>query len=269
MLKNRLIFTLLYNEESYMLSRNFRLQKVGNIEWLKKYYNFYAIAFSIDELVVLNVGRGEKNIDKFSRYLTHLSRDIFMPFAAGGGIRSLRDVYKLFNAGIDKVILNTPFIEQPKLVSSIAKVFGRQAVVASIDCKKEREDYCIYINNGSERINLKLEELIKRVEGVGAGEIYLTSIDRDGTGQGYDIELLNRVSSITQLPVIASGGAGKYEHFVEAIKEGGITAVSTANLYNFMVDGLSKARKFIQQRGLELTTWDYNLEKFHNYFQKR
>ncbi len=266
MLKNRLIFTLVYNNGSYMLSRNFRIQTVGDLEWLKENYNFNAIAFSIDELIVLNVERKHKNIDDFSNHLIQLSKNCFLPISAGGGIRSLDDAYKLLNSGVDKLIVNTPIIEQPDLVSELARTFGRQCIIASIDCKKEQNDYSVYIEDGTKNTNLSMDEVLKKAENLGAGEIYLTSIERDGTGQGLDMELIRRAGHLTKLPIIASGGVGKYEHFVECIKEG--YAVATANIYNFIVDGLIKARQFIQKQDIELATWDYNLENLHNYFNK-
>ncbi len=264
MVKNRLIFTLLYNKGSYMLSRNFCLQKVGNLKWLKKNYNSDAIAFSIDELVVLNVEKVKKNMDKFLENIIQLSRNIFLPIAAGGGIRSIDDAYKLFGAGADKIVVNTAILEQPDLVRSLSKIFGSQSVVASIDCRKKGDSYHTYIRDGSADTNFTPEEMIKRAEELGAGEIYLTSIDQDGTGEGYDIELLSAATAVTRLPVIASGEAGTYQHFVEGIKRGGAAAVSTANLFNFLVDGLTKTREFIQKEGIELATWDYHLEKLYH-----
>jgi len=265
MLKNRLIFTLIYNNGSYMLSRNFRIQTVGDLDWLKENYNFNAIAFSIDELVVLNVERKHKNIDKFSDHLIQLSKNCFLPISAGGGIRSLEDGYKLLNSGVDKLVVNTPIIEQPELVTELARTFGNQCIIASIDCKKEQNNYSVYIQDGSKNTNLTLEEVIKKAEFLGVGEIYLTSMERDGTGQGLDMELIRKASHLTKLPIIASGGVGKYEHFVECIKDG--YAVATANIYNFIVDGLIKARQFIQKQGIELATWDYHLTGLQNYFK--
>lgn len=267
MLKNRLIFTLLYNDRKYMLSRNFRIQAVGNLDWLKEYYNFNSIAFSIDELILLNVERGQKNIEKFSEHLIQLSRNCFIPISAGGGIRSLEDAYKLLTSGADKLVVNTLVIEQPELVSLLSKTFGRQCIIASIDCKKDQNDYYVYNHNGSKNTGLTIEKVLKKVEKLGAGEVYLTSIDKDGTGYGYDIELIKRASNLTNLPLIASGGVGKYEHFVEGMKSGNVTATATANIYNFLVDGLIKARQHIQSQGIELATWDFNLQNFHNYFK--
>lgn len=266
MLKNRLIFTLIYNNESYMLSRNFRIQTVGDLDWLKEYYNFNAIAFSIDELVVLNVERKQKNIENFSKNLIQLSKNCFIPISAGGGIRSLEDAYKLLNSGVDKLVVNTPIIEDPELVSSLARTFGSQCIIASIDCKKEENNYTVYIQNGLKNTGLTMDEVLQKAEKLGVGEIYLTSIERDGTGQGLDMELIKRAGNLTTLPIIASGGVGKYEHFIECMKNG--YAVATANIYNFIVDGLIKARQSIQRQNIELATWDYNLQSLHNYFKK-
>jgi cyclase len=129
-LKPRLLFTLLIQHGTYMLSRNFRLQNVGDLNWLKDYYDFDAIAFSIDELVVLNVDRGEKDVKDFARHLSELVTNCFVPLAAGGGIRSLADAFTLMNAGADKLVVNTALVRQPELVSELVTTFGSQCVVA-------------------------------------------------------------------------------------------------------------------------------------------
>jgi cyclase len=250
-----------------MLSRNFRIQTVGDLDWLKEYYNFNAIAFSIDELVVLNVERKHKNIENFSSNLIQLSKNCFLPISAGGGIRSFEDAYKLLNSGVDKLVVNTPITEQPELVSELARTFGNQCIIASIDCKKEQNNYYVYNQDGLKNTGLTIEEVLKKAEDLGVGEIYLTSIERDGTGQGLDMDLIRRAGRMTKLPIIVSGGIGKYEHFVECIQEG--YAVTTANIYNFIVDGLIKARQYIQKQGIELATWDYNLQSLQDYFKKK
>ena len=260
MLKNRLIFTLLYNDGNYMLSRNFRLQKVGNLDWLKSAYHFDAIAFSIDELIILNVGRETKDINAFTKHLTVLTKECFMPLAVGGGIRSLADGYSLMHAGADKLVVNSILFDDPTVVQRLVRTFGSQAVVASIDCKKDGVSYKVYKNNGSIDSGLDVISAVRHAEKLGAGEIYLTSMDKDGTGQGYDINLINVISSITRLPIIAAGGVGKYEHFLTCTNECNITATATANIYNFLVDGLKKAREYLKKNSVELATWDYNVE---------
>ena len=232
MLKSRLIFTLLMKNGSYQLSRNFNLQDVGDLNWIKKYYNFNAIAFSIDELIVVNVERGEKNVDLFRENLLKLNENCFMPIAAGGGIRSIDHAYKILNSGADKIIVNTPLVTQPKLVKSLVKTFGSQCVIASIDFKKYDDGKTdIFIENGSEITDQSLEEAVKNAHNLGCGEIYLTSMEQDGTGYGYDLNILQHVVTISKIPVIASGGVAKLEDLIALIKTGVTGAVIGTAIY--------------------------------------
>jgi len=262
MLKSRLIFALLMKNGSYQLSRNFNLQDVGDLTWIKKYYNFDAIAFSIDELIVVNVERERKNVKLFCENLLKLNENCFMPIAAGGGIRSLDDAYLILNSGADKLIVNTPLITQPTLVNSLVETFGSQCIIASIDYKKyDNGSVDVFIENGSKKTGQTIEEAVKNAHNLGCGEIYLTSMEQDGTGYGYDLDVLKEVISISKIPVIASGGAGKYEHFVDGIQKAGAPAVSTANLFNFIADGLIEVRKTMIKKGLKMASWDFG---FHN-----
>jgi len=247
---------------SYHLSRNFNLQDVGDINWLKKYYNFDAIAFSIDELIVLNVERKKKNVDFFCKNLIKLNEKCFMPIAAGGGIRSVDDAYKILNSGADKLIVNTPLLTQQDLVKSLVEIFGSQCIVASIDFKKHDDgNIDVLIENGNKSTGFSLNDAVKNAQELGCGEIYLTSMDQDGTGYGYDLENLKKVTDQSKIPIIASGGAGKYEHFVNGIKKGNASAVSTANLFNFIADGLIEIRKTMIGKGLPIATWDVEFYK--------
>ena len=137
MLRKRVIFTLIYNEGFFMQSRNFRLQKVGDINWLQKFYKFSQIAFSLDELIILNTNRDEKNMESFSKIVSSLVENTFIPIAVGGGIRSVEDAQLLFQSGADKIVLNTKLYESPELISQLVERYGSQSVVASIDYKKE------------------------------------------------------------------------------------------------------------------------------------
>ena len=260
MLKSRLIFALLMKDGSYQLSRNFNLQDVGNLNWIKKYYNFNAIAFSIDELIVVNVERGKKNIKKFCENLLKLNENCFMPIAAGGGIRSLDDAYLILNSGADKLIVNTPLIDNPALVESLVETFGSQCIIASIDYKKiSKKNIEVFVENGSIPTDKSVEDAVKNAHDLGCGEIFLTSMEQDGTGYGYDLEILQDVVSISKMPVIASGGAGKYEHFADGILKAQASAVSTANLFNFIADGLIEIRKIMMEKGINMASWDFGL----------
>ncbi|MDF2474513.1 MAG: hypothetical protein K0R21_2295 [Anaerocolumna sp.] len=256
MLKKRLIFTLLIQNGSYMLSRNFKLQSVGDVNWLRKSYQFESLAFAIDELVVLNVTRGEKNMGHFAEELMDLVKSCFMPVAAGGGISSIEDAYLLFNAGADKVVINTALYHDPKVVKAIIQTFGAQAVVAAIDYKLVDGINHVFTCNGSMDTGLTVTEAVAVAERIGVGEIYLTSIERDGTGQGYDLKMVKEVAEKTRLPVIASGGVGKPEHLLQGIALGGVQAVATANLFNFIGNGLAEARAYMLEQGTNMAIWD-------------
>ena len=141
-----------------MQSRNFRLQKVGNLIWLEKNYKFQSIAFSLDELIVLNASRTEKNINEFALTVSNLVNDVFIPIAAGGGIRSEEDAEILFNHGADKIVLNSALVEDPKLVESLIGRYGTQSILASIDYKNSDGVNCVYIHDGSVKLDMTLEE---------------------------------------------------------------------------------------------------------------
>lgn len=242
-----------------MLSRNFNLQKVGDLKWIKEYYDFNAIAFSIDELVVLNVERGGKNIGEFAKNILELNKNCFMPVAAGGGIRSIEDARLLLNSGADKLIINTPLVKNPKLVKSLVKTFGGQCIVASIDYKKMGNKTPVFVDNGIQPTDMGVEQAVKNAQKLGCGEIYITSMDQDGTGYGYDIDILMKVAKIAKVPVIASGGVGKYIQFVDGIKAGA-DAVSTANLFNFIGDSLTEARKIMSEEPIDMASWKFGLK---------
>jgi cyclase len=256
-LKSRLIFTLLLDAGYYNLSRNFRLQRVGDLKWVQENYDFDSISRSIDELVVLNVSRAEaSDIDALAAQVRRLGEQCFMPIAAGGGIRSLANAQKLFQAGADKLVLNSPYFEDPELVRELVRTYGAQSIVASLDFRLQEDGTRrVYCRGGTQDTGLKLEQAIDLVQEVGTGELYLTSMERDGTGDGYDLESLSMASQLASVPVIASGGAGNYVHFVEALRSRAVNAVSTANLFNFMGDGLRDARNEMLQDGISLTLW--------------
>lgn len=259
MLKNRLIFTLLHGDGVYHLSRNFSLQKVGDIGWINKYYYFEMMSRYIDELMILDVSRGAKSTDALTGQLRVLGRGVFAPVAAGGGITSVADADRLFRAGADKVVLNTAFFQNPALPERLSRLYGAQSIVASLDYKIGADGARhIRIHNGAKDTKIELTEAVRWAESVGAGELYITCIDRDGTGEGYDLEGLRLCAKATGLPIIASGGAGNSAHFAQAMNVEGLQAVATANLFNFMDAGLQDARAELLDMGYALGAWAYN-----------
>lgn len=255
MLRKRIIFALVYCDGYFMQSRNFRLQKVGNLFWLENNYKFQDIAFALDELIVLNASRGNKDLIGFAATVSKLVNNVFIPIAAGGGIRSMQDAEILFKSGADKIVLNSLLVENPEMVRQIIENYGSQSVIASIDCKLNNEKFEIYIKDGSLKVDYELKDYVDYVEQLGVGEIYLNSIDNDGTGFGYDQILISYVSSITKLPLIIAGGAGNENHLEYGLKIENVSAVATANLFNFVGDGLPQARAKLIQMGMNVANW--------------
>lgn len=259
MLKKRLIFTLLLQDGIIQLSRNFSLQAVGNLDWLYRHYDFDSMARSVDELVLLNVGRAHKNITEFAANVSSISKKCFMPIAAGGGISCIEDAYAILDAGADKLIVNSALNGNPNLVMEMVKIFGSQCVVASIDYKYVNSLDEVFTTNGMQPTGLTVEGAIRNAETMGVGEVYLTSMERDGTGEGYDLAMLSRVVNLCQVPIVASGGVGDFEHFVNGMEIENVTGVSTANIFNFVGDGLAEARNHIRECGIELAQWDFEI----------
>lgn len=241
-----------------MQSRNFRLQKVGNLHWLEKNYKFQNIAFALDELIVLNASKGEKKIEEFSSTISKLVNHVFIPIAAGGGIQTMEDAELLFKSGADKIVLNSLFIKNPSMVKELIKNYGSQSVVASIDCKINSNSYDIFIKDGSKKIDFELIEYINYLEDLGVGELYLNSIDKDGTGFGYDQALIEKVNKATNLPLIIAGGAGNENHLAQGLKIENVSAVATANLFNFIGNGLPNARNHIIESNENIANWNNN-----------
>ena len=264
MLKKRLIFTLLYNNGQFMLSRNFRLQKVGSLQWLQTNYNFSHISYSIDELIVLDVTRGEKKPEEFCAALQLLTEGCFVPIAAGGGIRTIEAARNLLRSGADKVVVNSTLYEKNGFVSHLASEFGQQCVVASMDIKSAPDgSYQAWSESGNKCLEGSASKWIEQVSQDDIGELYLNSMDRDGTGQGYDLGLLDLLPANMSKPVILAGGVGNAAHLALGLAESRVDAVATAHLFNFVGDGLKQARQSLISSGVELPLWDIQLLEQH------
>ena len=255
MLRKRIIFSLIYSDGYFNQSRNFRLQRVGNEFWLENNYKFSTIAHSIDELILINASKSFKDIQSFSETIIKIVENVFIPICAGGGIRNISDAALLFKSGADKILLNSSLFENPSLVLELVKIYGSQSIVASIDYKIQDDDLFVYINDGKTKISLDLISYIENVQALGVGEIYLNSIDKDGTGFGYDLNTINKISSKIEIPLIIAGGAGNEAHLKNGLKINGVNAVATANLFNFIGDGLPNARKSLIDAGENLSNW--------------
>ena len=256
MLKKRIIFTLHYDKGFFNLSRNFRLQKIGDLNWLLKNYNFLKIAESIDELIIIDVSRDNREHDKFLENVSEITKNIFVPVCLGGGIRTLEYAKKLFESGADKINLNTSLFHDPSLVDEISKTYGAQAIIGHIDFRKKENDYYVFTNNGAKEFSKIDTAFMEKILELNFGELLLHSMDKDGTGMNFDYEIMKYLPQNNKKPLIFSGGAGNYHHLKEGLAHKDIDAVSTANLLNFVGDGLINARKVMLDEKYPLAKWE-------------
>lgn len=254
MLRKRVIFTLLFEKNSFFLSRNFRLQKIGDYKWLKKNYDFSIITNSVDEIILLNVSRSEPEIDNFCQIIKTFTKECFIPISAGGKIVSSEIAKKYIQSGADKLVINSNLFNK-NLIHKIAQTFGEQCIVGSLDYLNENEKFLFYKENGNSKIHLKINEIFKILSTLPIGEIILNSINKDGTGNGFDFSILKHIPKNFQKPIIYAGGAGNYKHLIEALRIKKIDSISTANLLNFVGNGLQEARKEIIKKKIKLAKW--------------
>src|SRR5882724_157023 len=208
-----------------------------------------------DELTFLDITASSDRREIVAELVRHVADEVFIPFTVGGGLRSLEDIRAVLRSGADKVTLNTAALEKPQLISECAETFGSQCIVVAIDARRRYPDrsengWGVYTHGGRHKVGWDSIEWARRAEGLGAGEILLTSMDRDGTRDGYDIELTRAVSDAVRIPVIASGGAGKLEHFHEALTDGGASAVLAASLFHIGDFTIGTVKKYLRERGV-------------------
>jgi imidazole glycerol-phosphate synthase subunit HisF len=204
-------------------------------------------AWSVDEIVILDVTRpGQGNPANFDSVVRKFASQCFVPLSVGGGIRSLEDARRMISLGADKIVVNSSMAERPELIGEIAKQYGSQCVVCSLDARQTGGGrYGVYTHFAARATGSAPAEWAQRARDLGAGEILVTSVERDGSLSGYDLELCRQVVGAVQLPVLICGGAGKWEHFVEGFKEGGAAAVCTANIYHFTEASICSAKAYL------------------------
>ena len=230
MLAKRIIPCLDVDNGRVVKGVNFiNIKDAGDPIALAKFYN----GESADELVFLDITASSKNRETMLHIVQKVAEQVFIPFTVGGGIRSVEDIHNVLLAGADKVSLNTSAVTNPELITQAANVFGNQCVVLAIDAKKENDGWKVIINGGRTPTGLDAVSWAKEAVRKGAGEILLTSMDRDGTKNGFDLALTKIISTSVNVPVIASGGAGKIEDFENVFTEGMADAVLAASLFHF------------------------------------
>ncbi len=207
-----------------------------------------------DELVFLDITASHEGRDTIVDLARRTADNVFIPFTIGGGIRSVEDAQAVLNAGADKVAVNSAALNRPELLAEMAGNFGSQCVVISIDAKKVGDRYEVFLNGGRKATGRDAVEWAIEATRTGAGEIMLTSIDRDGTNIGYELELTRLIAEATDVPVIASGGAGELSHLVEAITEGAADAVLCASIFHDGVYTVEEAKVYMAANGVPVRT---------------
>ncbi len=203
-----------------------------------------------DELVFLDISATQEKRKTLVSLVRRIAREIDIPFTVGGGIRKLDEIEELLHAGADKVSLNSAIVKNPDLVDRASDRFGSQCIVAAVDAKRKNDSWSVFIKGGTEDTGKDAIQWMKEVEERGAGEILLTSMDRDGTKEGFDIELLSRVNEQVRIPVIASGGAGTIQHCIDAIEEGSADAVLAASIFHFREIDIKDLKAYFAEEGI-------------------
>jgi cyclase len=206
-----------------------------------------------DELVFLDITASHEQRETMVHVVENTAAQVFIPFTVGGGIRTVEDIRKMLKAGADKVSLNTAAVKNPALIEEGAKRFGSQCIVLAVDARRSGEGkWEVYINGGRTPTGIDVLEWVKRAVNLGAGEILLTSMDKDGTKDGYDIPLTRAVSEAVNVPVIASGGAGELEHFYEVLTAGKADAVLAASVFHYGQFTVRQVKEYLRSRGVEV-----------------
>ncbi|HKS39395.1 MAG TPA: imidazole glycerol phosphate synthase subunit HisF [Blastocatellia bacterium] len=205
-----------------------------------------------DELVFLDITASSDSRDTVRDMARQVADSVFIPFTVGGGIRTIEDMRLMLASGADKVSVNTAAIKQSSIITEGARAFGSQAIVVAIDARRSGQGWEVYTHGGRTPTGIDAVEWARRAEELGAGEILLTSMDSDGTRDGYDIALTRAVAEAVSIPVIASGGAGTLDHLAEALSDGKASAVLAASIFHFGEFTIGQAKQFLRERGLPM-----------------
>jgi len=257
MLYKRIIYALLYSNGFFYLSRNFRLQKVGDVNWLKNNFGFGETCNYIDELMILLVTKkpNKNEIIKYFNDVNKLREKIFVPITLGGAVRSFDYASECFSNGADKILINYLAHKNDKAIKKISNIYGEQALSLMVDIKKINNSNFSFTNAAATK-SKSLIEYFKSIRKIEFGELIMNSIEKDGTGTGLDFSCLKDIPNDFNKPILIMGGAGKPEHFTKAFENNNISGIVTANLFNFLGSGLKLAREHSTKNGVRLIKFE-------------
>jgi len=249
MLKNRIIPCLDVKNGRVVKGINFvDLKDAGDpVEQAKIYSDGGA-----DEICFLDITASNENRNTIYDVVERTSKKCFVPLTVGGGVRGVEDINKLLNCGADKVSINTAAVQNPEMIIESSKKFGSQCIVVAIDAKKNVNKWEVFTHGGRNNTKLDAIEFSKKMEDCGAGELLVTSMDRDGTQIGYDNELMFKISSTVNIPVIASGGVGNLDHLADGIRLGNASAVLAASIFHYGIYSINEAKQYLNSKGIHV-----------------
>ena len=250
MLKKRIIPCLDVKDGRVVKGINFiDLVDAGNPVEQAKYYS----ENGADEICFLDISASLENRDTIINMVQETAKEVFIPLTVGGGVKSIKNIQNLLKAGADKVSINSAAINDPEIIKSSSKYFGSQCIVVAVDVKKNNNNsWTVYSHGGTKNTNINALDWLQKVEDLGAGEVLLTSMDKDGTKSGFDLEILSLANKILTIPVIASGGVGLIEHFYDGVKIGKADALLAASVFHFNEFSIMDVKNYLKEKKIEV-----------------
>jgi imidazole glycerol-phosphate synthase subunit HisF len=272
MLKKRLAACLVVKDGINVQSINFnRYLPIGNPEISAEYLN----KWGIDEIILLDISNNKNHNSPDIEMIRRISKKCFVPLAVGGGIKNIEDINSLIRNGADKIVINSLALKKPEIITEASSIFGDQCIIVSIDVKKnEFGEYKVYNHKTKQCLDLNPIDFAKKVAKLGAGEILLNSVDRDGSKKGYDLELVQLITDSVSIPVIAIGGASHPSHFEEGLLKGNASALAAANYFNFTEHSVIITKQYLRKSNDKIrldsyATYDeFNINKDHGRIKK-
>ncbi|MDP7445162.1 MAG: imidazole glycerol phosphate synthase cyclase subunit [Candidatus Poseidoniia archaeon] len=250
MLKKRIVGCIIVKNGIAVQSIDFKCYlPIGSVVVTAEFLN----KWEIDEIILLDIEASAQGRSPDFSLVTAVSERIFVPLTVGGGLATLDDMRRVIHSGADKISINRAALDTPHIITDAARVFGKQCIVVSIDAKQNKKGgYDAYVDSGATNTGLDVIDWAKEIEKRGAGEIFVNSIDRDGSKQGYDLELLKKITNAVAIPVIACGGAGHPNHFLDGFTEGNASATAAANFFNFTEHSPIIVKAYVRDHGIDV-----------------